>query len=367
MINHLYVHVPFCKSICYYCDFCHRIYDNQLVNKWLNALSKEIKDVCKDQFKTIYIGGGTPNSLSHEELDRLLSLINPYSSIVEEYTIEINPESFNEKQIELFKKYRINRFSIGLQSSNNNILKTINRKHTYEDVLNVVTSLKKNGFNNISIDLMYSLPNQTIDDLNKTLDDVISLDVPHISIYSLAIEESSVFGKNGITNLDEDTEADMYELIINKLVSNGYEHYEVSNFCKKGYESKHNIGYWDYDDYLGISLSSTSKIKDHRYTTTRNFDSYFDSYKNRDEDLNLTLKDMIIENVMMSLRTNKGLSLIDFKIKYNIDFIDIFKNSLDKFKDDVIIKDNRAVCNNLAILNNILIYFYIDLDTYFNK
>ena len=363
MIKHLYVHVPFCKSICYYCDFCHNIYNEDLVNKWLDALQNEINNGCKDEYTTIYIGGGTPNSLSYEQLDSLLSMIEPFSNKCIEYTIELNPECFDIRQIELFKKYHINRFSIGLQTTSTSLLKSLNRKHNYNDVYNLVNILRDNGFYNISIDLMYSLPNQRMADLQRTLCSVVlELRAPHISIYSLTIEENSIFGKNGIKNLDVDTEADMYDYIVSFLKENGYIHYEVSNFAKKGYESKHNMGYWDYDDYLGISLSSTSKIGNKRYTNTRSFDKYFESYMNKDEDLNLSLKDLIIENIMMSLRTNKGLCINDFNAKYNIDFNLLFNSSLNKFKDELLYADGYIKVNNLAILNHILTYFYIDLD-----
>ena len=194
-IKHLYIHVPFCNSICFYCDFCHRVYDSDLVDKWLNKLEKEINDNCKDQYETIYIGGGTPSCLSINQLDRLLSLIKPYSNDVIEYTIEINPESLDIDKINLLNKYHINRVSMGVQSSDNEILKNIGRRHTFEDVKKAINLLKENGINNISVDLMYSLPNQTIDILNTTIDDILSLNVPHISLYSLTIEENSVFGK----------------------------------------------------------------------------------------------------------------------------------------------------------------------------
>lgn len=365
MIDHLYIHVPFCRNVCYYCDFCHNIYNKDLVSKWLKQVSKEISDKCRGQYKTIYIGGGTPNSLDINELDTLLSYIEPYSNECVEYTIELNPECFSIEQIALFKKYHINRFSIGIQSANDEVLRFLNRKHTFHDAVSLIDILKNNGFSNISIDLMYSLPNQSIDDLSFTLDAILELDVPHISIYSLTIEENSIFNKKGIKNLDEENEGLMFEFIHNKLTSNGYIHYEISNYSKKGYESKHNFGYWDYDDYLGISLSASSKIANRRYTTTRDFTKYFNDYMNKDEDLYLSTKDLIIENTMMSLRTNKGISLSDFKYKYKYDFKEIFAKSLDRFHSDFIYNDDYVICTNMAILNYILSYFYIDLDNFF--
>ena len=199
-IKHLYIHVPFCNTICSYCDFCHKVYNQELSNKWLDTIEKEIENKCKDNYETIYIGGGTPTSLSNEQLDKLLSFVKPYSNNVIEYTIEVNPESLDIDKINIFNKYGINRISMGVQTSNEEELILINRKHSFEDVKQKIQLLKDNGLTNISIDLMYSLPNQTIPSLNKTINDFISLDIPHVSLYSLTIEENSVFGKKVINN-----------------------------------------------------------------------------------------------------------------------------------------------------------------------
>lgn len=354
-IKHLYIHVPFCNSICFYCDFAHRVYDSDLVDKWLNKLEKEINDNCKDQYETIYIGGGTPSCLSINQLDRLLSLIKPYSNDVIEYTIEINPESLDIDKINLLNKHHINRVSMGVQSSDNEILKNIGRRHTFEDVKKAINLLKENGINNISVDLMYSLPNQTIDTLNKTIDDILSLNVPHISLYSLTIEENSVFGKKGIKSLDEDLEADMYELIEKRLTSNNYIHYEISNYCLENYESKHNMGYWKYDDFLGLSLGASGKIGNNRYTNSRDFNKYFNENNYRDEDLILSEKEMMFENIMMSLRTIYGLDINKFNNKYNCDLLKEYSKGIsNKY---IKIENNHLICTNLEILNNVLLDF----------
>ena len=357
-IKHLYIHVPFCNTICSYCDFCHKVYNQELSNKWLDVVSKEIKDKCKDNYETIYIGGGTPTSLSNEQLDKLLSFVKPYSNNVIEYTIEVNPESLDIDKINIFNKYGINRISMGVQTSNEEELILINRKHSFEDVKQKIQLLKDNGLTNISIDLMYSLPNQTISSLNKTIDDFISLNIPHVSLYSLTIEENSVFAKKGYKSLDEDTEADMYELIVSKLQDKGYIHYEVSNFAKPGFESKHNMGYWDYEDFLGISMSSSSKVGERRWTITRDFNKYFEDYNSKDEDLNLTKQDLMFENIMMALRTNKGLNIEEFNRKYDCDILNEYRNAL---KDDNIYIDNNYLkVKNLGILNSTLIKFIKD-------
>lgn len=354
-IKHLYIHVPFCNSICNYCDFCHRIYDSNLADKWLDTLKKEIDDKCKDNYETIYIGGGTPTSLSNRQLEELLSYIEPFSKQVIEYTIEVNPETLDLDKINLFNKYGINRISMGVQTSSNELLKSLNRKHTFEDVKEKINLLKENGLVNISIDLMYSLPNQTLDILNETLDNFISLDIPHVSLYSLTVEENTVFGKKGIKSLDEDTEADMYEMIIKRLENENYINYEVSNFCKVGYESKHNIGYWKYDDFLGVSLGASSKISNHRYTNTNNFNLYFEDYNNRDEDIILSNKELMFENIMMSLRMKDGLNINEFNKKYNIDIEKEFNKAMDN--TNLYIDNGYLKVKNLGILNDTLLSF----------
>lgn len=354
-IKHLYVHVPFCNSICFYCDFCHRVYSEELADRWLEHLEEEINKNCFNSYKTIYIGGGTPSCLNKGQLKRLLVLLNRFRDNVEEYTIEVNPESLNQEKIELFKAYGINRISMGVQSSDDELLSKLNRKHTFTDVINSVRILKDNGFNNISVDLMYSLPDQTIEMLNKTIDDILALDVPHISLYSLTIEENTVFGRKGYKALDEDTEADMYELIEKRLKENNYNHYEISNFAKEGYESKHNLGYWNYDDFMGVSLGASGKIGNYRYTNTRSFEKYFENIDSKDEELILDDRDMMFENIMMSLRTIYGLNINEFNKRYNCNILEVYPQIKENKYLSII--DDRLVCTNLEILNTVLMDF----------
>ncbi|MBQ3295146.1 MAG: radical SAM family heme chaperone HemW [Erysipelotrichaceae bacterium] len=357
-IKHLYIHVPFCNTICFYCDFAHRVYDFSLAEKWLERLKKEINDNCKDQYETIYIGGGTPSCLSDEQLERLLNMIDPYTEEVKEYTIEVNPESLDQDKIDIFKKHHINRISIGVQSSDDEILRSLNRRHSFSDVKKGIELLKKNGLDNISVDLMYSLPGQDMDILRRTVEDILELDVPHISLYSLTIEENSVFGKRGISNLDEDIEADMYEYIDKTLRENGYIHYEVSNFCKDGYESRHNMGYWLYDDFLGLSIGASGKIGNNRYTNTRDFNRYLNNEYIRDEDLELSLEDQKFENIMMSLRTIYGLDIEEFNRKYDCDLEKEYSKGLNNRY--IKIENGYLICSNFELLNNVLLDFMKD-------
>ena len=357
-IKHLYIHVPFCNTICFYCDFAHRAYDFSMAEKWLDRLEKEIKDNCKDQYETIYIGGGTPSCLSDDQLDRLLTMIDPYTKEIKEYTIEVNPESLNTNKIDIFNKHHINRISMGVQSSDDDILKTLNRKHTFNDVRSAIELLKENDLSNISVDLMYSLPGQDMDILKKTINDILSLDVPHISLYSLTIEDNSVFGKKGVKNLDEDIEADMYEYIDKVLKENDYIHYEVSNFARKGFESMHNMGYWLYEDFLGLSLGASGKIGNNRYTNTRDFSKYLNDECIRDEDLELSIEDRKFENIMMSLRTVYGLDIERFNKKYGCDLEKEYEKGLNNHY--IRIENGHLICTDLELLNNVLLDFMKD-------
>lgn len=356
-IKHLYIHVPFCKTICSYCDFCHRVYNDDLADKWLKRITKEFKECNDEQYETVYIGGGTPTSLSDEQLEKLLKLIKPHTNKIKEYTIEVNPESLTLNKIKLFNKYGINRVSIGLQSSNEKLLKLMNRHHTFDDVKDKVNLLKENGISNISIDIIYSLPSQTMSDLKKTLKDAISLDVPHMSLYSLTIEENTVFGKKGYKPLDEEIEADMYEYIIDTLTENGFKFYEIANFAKKGYESKHNLGYWRYEDFRGLGCGSSSKIGSIRYDKTKDINKYINSKDIIETTYKLSKQDRMFENIMMSLRTKEGIDINKFNKLYKVDLLDYYKMAIEKNKKNLKIADNHLTCKNRKILNSILIDF----------
>ena len=356
-INHLYIHVPFCNSICAYCDFCHVVYKKELVRKWLDKLKDEFKECKNEQYETIYIGGGTPSSLDNIELETLLKYVLPHTKKIKEYTVEVNPESIDETKIKLLKKYKVNRISIGLQSSNKRLLKLMNRHHDFNDVKNAVRLLKDNGIKNISIDIMYSLPTQTMSDLKKTIKDVLSLNVPHLSIYSLTIEDNSIFNKKGYQKLDDEIEADMYEYIVDELKKHKYVQYEVANFSKKGYESKHNLGYWHYDNFRGLSCGSSSKIDDVRYDKTRNINDYLNNKNVLVNKIRLNKDELMFENIMMSLRTKEGLDLDVFKKRYKKDALLVYKEAINKNKNNLMVKNNHLIVKNRAILNNTLLDF----------
>ena len=355
--KHLYIHVPFCKNICAYCDFTHRVYDETLADRWLSRLEKEFMECVGEEYETIYIGGGTPTSLNVKQLNRLLNLVKPYSFKTAEYTVEANPENLSEDKIVMLKEYGVNRISIGLQSSDDNELRLMMRHHSFNDVENRIELLRKHGINNISADIIYSLPNQNMESLKKTIDDVLSLKLPHLSIYSLTIEPNSIFGKKGLNHLDDETEASMYEYIVSKLSEEGYIQYEVANFAKAGYESKHNLGYWNFDDYRGLSCGSTSKLHHCLYDKTKNITEYINGTKLIETKDELSLKDECFEQVMMSLRTIYGLDLELFKKRYGMDALKMYEKALNKNANSFIIKDDHLICTKRNILNTVLLDF----------
>lgn len=310
-----------------------------------------------NHFETIYLGGGTPSSLNLEQFKRLLQIVYPYSKEVDEYTIELNPETMDEDKVDLLKEYGVNRVSIGLQSANENLLKLMNRKHSYEDVKRLVFSLKEKGIDNISIDVMYSLPDQTIDDLKDTLNKVIELDVKHVSLYSLTVEENTVFGKKGYKSLDSDIEADMYEYIEDFLNKNGFIHYEVANYCKKNYYSRHNMAYWRYKDFIGLGPGASGKEGNRRYAYTRNISNYLNNTDIYDEDIRLDIKEEAFEHLMMSFRTIEGLNIKEFEERYQINFKEEYQEAIEKNRKYLDINEERCICTNRELLNTILVDF----------
>ncbi|MBQ8219513.1 MAG: radical SAM family heme chaperone HemW [Bacilli bacterium] len=349
----VYIHIPFCNNICSYCDFCKMYYKKEYVDKYLNILEKEIKLRYKNEIvKTIYIGGGTPSSLDILQLDKLLSII----SIIKidnnyEYTIECNIEDINIEKLKLFKKYRINRISIGVESFDDKIIKKLNRHHDREMVFNNINLVKK-YFDNINIDLIYGLS----DDINIVKEDIncfLKLDIPHISYYSLIIEENTKLYIDKHKYIDESTDKEMFDYINKVLTDKGYNHYEISNYAKDGYESIHNKNYWLNGEYYGFGLSAVSYLNSHRISNTKNLTKYLSElYIEEDnyEDININKENDLI----LGLRLINGIDIDNYNEKYN-------DNLLEK---DII---KELINNNyLEVVNNMLKcnYKYIYLENY---
>lgn len=356
---YIYIHIPFCDCICSYCDFCKILYNNKYINNYLDNLEKEIRNRYKNELiKSIYIGGGTPSSLSYQELERLFNIIKIFKLDSNyEFTIECNVNNLDINKIKLFKDNGVNRVSLGVQSFNKEILTTLNRSHIYKEVYNVINNLKNNNINNINIDLIYGV-NDNIDIVKKDVDYFLSLDIPHISCYSLIIEDNTLLKINNYQNIDEDIEYEMYKYIENKLTSNGYIHYEISNYAKEGYQSTHNINYWDNGSYYGFGLGSVSYIDNYRISNTKNISKYNKGIyiSNREyEDMNTNMSN----DMILGLRKIKGVSISKFYNKYKKDIREVFDiDDLINNKILIIDNDNMYIDSKYIYLSNqVLIRF----------
>lgn len=352
----IYIHIPFCNSICTYCDFCKIFYNKKYINDYLNNLEQEIKVRYKSEIvNTIFIGGGTPSSLDDEELIRLMNIIEIFKlNDNYEFTVECNIESITENKLKIMKKYGVNRISIGVESFDNSIIKLLGRNHTKKDVYNKIGIVKR-YFSNINIDLIYA----AYDDINILKSDIdcfLKLDIPHISTYSLIIEDNTMLKINGMKNIDEDIDYEMYKYIEDTLEKNNYIHYEISNYAKNGYQSKHNLVYWNNEEYYGFGLSSTSYINNERITNTKNLRNYLNGKyigTSISED-----KEIKMENeVMLGLRKLEGIDLDRFKDKFNVSLEDIY-NIDNLISDGYLVKEDNYIKINkkyMYISNEIIV------------
>ena len=358
MIKSAYIHIPFCKNICSYCDFCKFIYNEKWINDYLDSLEYEIKENYKgDILNTLYIGGGTPSCLSISQLNKLFLILNHFNlNETYEYTIECNIEDITEEKLQLFKENKINRISIGIQTFNDKYLKYLNRSYTSNIIQDKIDLVKK-YFDNINIDLIYGINNQTLEELKDDLDKFKKLDITHISCYSLMIENNTKLYIDNTKPIDSDLDYEMYELIGN-TIEDIYSRYEISNYSKPGYESKHNLTYWNNEEYYGFGLSSAGYIDNIRYTNTRNLTKYINKNYDKKQE-NLTKEDKIKYELILGFRKIKGINKKDFYNKYNINLIDI-KNIKELINKNYLIEDIDSIYVNkeyLYVLNDILINF----------
>ena len=356
----IYIHIPFCKQKCYYCDFVSFSNKEEYIEKYVETLKREIDsyDLSNYNITTIYIGGGTPSRIPSEKIQEILEKIRQkilknqtkWENI--EITIELNPGTVDEEKIKKYKKIGINRLSIGLQSTNNKLLKEIGRIHTFEDFKDTYNTVKKVGFENINVDLMIGLPNQTISDVKDSLNEIIKLNPTHVSVYSLIVEENTKMEKlinNKELQLpDEELERQMYWYVKNTLELNGYNHYEISNFAKKGKESKHNLNCWEQKEYIGLGLAAYSYLNGVRYGNTSDIEKYINvqDFLNRSEleesvirivDEVQSLEDKRKEYMLLGLRKIDGVSIQKFKEKFVENPIFLFRKELEKLVNEELI------------------------------
>ena len=326
-----YVHIPFCTQICYYCDFSKVFIKNQPVDSYLEHLIEEYDSYDIKKLRTLYIGGGTPTALSAPQLAFLLEKLTDKLdlSYLEELTIEANPGDLDQEKIAVLKDSPVNRVSLGVQTFNDRMLKQIGRSHLEKDIYENIANLKKAGFDNISIDLIYALPKQTMEDVKINVAKAIALDIPHMSLYSLILENHTVFmnrmrrGKLPLPK--EDLEAEMFEYIIAELEKAGFEHYEISNFSKPGFESRHNLMYWDNAEYYGIGAGASGYVDGVRYKNhgpIRHYLQAVEAGNARVQEEELTLHEKMEEEMFLGLRKKSGVSKKRFEEKFGLSFED---------------------------------------------
>ena len=355
MLKSCYIHIPFCKKICSYCDFCKFYYNEEWVKKYLISLKNEIKLKYKNEvLDTLYIGGGTPSSLDIDSFKELLNITKLFNLSKEyEFTIEFNPEDISIEKLELCKEYKVNRISIGIESFNKNNLKYLGRDYIdFKEKINLV----KKYFSNINVDLIYGLNIEDLDILNKDIDNLLLLDVPHISCYSLIIEKNTILNNNGVKEIDEDLDYDMYKLINNRLSS--YNHYEISNYSKDGFESKHNLTYWNNENYYGFGVGAASYINNRRILNSKDILSYLNKEYKYSEEV-LTKDEIISYELILGFRKTKGININDFYNKYKVDITSLY-NINDLIKEGkLVINDGYIFINDdyLYIENEILSNF----------
>ncbi|MDQ0197236.1 radical SAM family heme chaperone HemW [Neobacillus ginsengisoli] len=342
MIKAAYLHIPFCEHICHYCDFNKMFLKGQPVDDYLQALDQEMKMTISryptDHLETIFVGGGTPTSLNEQQLDKFCESINrnlPKSANVE-FTFEANPGDLTKGKLQILKDAGVNRISLGVQTFNEDLLQKIGRVHRKRDVYQSIEDAKKVGFENISIDLIFSLPTQTLQDFKESLSEAFTLDITHYSAYSLIIEPKTVFynlmKKGKLLTPGEDIEAAMYELLMEEMEKNGFRQYEISNFSKPGFESKHNLTYWNNDFYYGLGAGAHSYLNGLRRSNSGPLKKYIDQINKGMlpvfEEHEVTKAEQMEEEMFLGLRKTKGVSISHFIGKFGKDPRQLFKNEI---------------------------------------
>lgn len=359
----IYIHIPFCKQKCNYCDFCSYVKKEDLISQYIECLLKEIKDVGNNNkidfengkddlflIKTIYIGGGTPSLIESKYILEIMDNIKSNFEIQEnaEITIEVNPGTVTLEKLEDYIKSGINRLSIGLQSTHEHLLKQMGRIHTYLDFLDTYRFAREAGFKNINVDLIIGLPNQTLLQVVDSVEEIVSMEPEHISIYSLILEEgTSLYKQVEEKNIElpsEELERKMYWTVKEILEKNNYTHYEISNFAKPNFESKHNLDCWNQKEYIGIGVAAHSYTNEIRYSNTKNLEEYISNYKSEKEENNFifhekqNLEDMQKEYMLLGLRKIKGVSIQAFKTKFVANPVYLYHTQLEKLVNNELIE-----------------------------
>lgn len=361
----IYIHIPFCKSKCNYCDFTSFANKEENIKRYIDALKNEIIQRAKNSYnvKTIFIGGGTPSIIEANYIEELLTCISNNYKVSKnvEITIEANPGTVDKNKLKKYYDIGINRLSVGLQSANDNILKELGRIHNYKQYIKTIEEAKKVGFKNINTDIMIGLPNQTIYDVEDTIDKLIDLDLQHISVYSLILEIGTKLEKmvmeNKVQLPDEEIERYMYWFAKRKLEENGFEHYEISNFAKPGFNSNHNLDCWNQKEYLGFGISAASYVNKMRFVNTSSLEAYMKNIEQNEMMKNIKIeekqstKSQMDEFILLGLRKIDGVNIKNFKNKFKKDPLIIYNKKITKLllKGLILIDTNSIKLSNKGL------------------
>ena len=346
----LYIHIPFCEKKCHYCDF-YSITDKKYADAYIDALSKEIEKTDEEIF-SVYIGGGSPSILTNSEITRIFDALKKINlSKCEEISIEANPSQITPQKLECWLNLGIGRISVGAQSFNDKLLKHAGRIHTAKQAQDCINLAKKAGFQNISLDLMYGLPFETLSDLKADIEKAVSLSPTHISAYSLMLEENTplikLLNEKKLALPSDETVEEMYDAVNEILPKYGYKRYEVSNFAKAGYECKHNLIYWSDDEYIGVGASAASFIGGVRYKNDCSVEEYIQKINNNLKTAAIeerTREDAIFEYIFLALRKVNGLNIEDFQNKFGMDFERVYEKELAELKNlNLLFKQNNQI------------------------
>jgi putative oxygen-independent coproporphyrinogen III oxidase len=379
MPNAVYLHIPFCEQICHYCDFNKVFLQGQPVDDYLESMKREIANTVREYpfqaIKTVYVGGGTPTTLTEKQLESFLQTVSSYfeldlSSV--EFTVEANPAVTDRQKLEALKASGVNRLSIGVQAFQNGLLSSLNRNHRQHDVFKMLQEAREAGFNNISIDLMFGLPNQTMDMFQESLQFATSLNVEHISAYSLQVERKTVFynrAKKGSLELPtQEEEAEMFELLIEHMKNTGFNQYEISNFAKPDYESQHNLVYWNNKPYYGIGAGAHSYVNGQRITNAGPIKHYMSLIKEKGVPYTnihpVTQSEAMEEEVFLGLRKIDGVSKSQFFQKFGVDLNEIFLHQIDQLKQKGLLveaEDYIKLSKNGIFLGNEVFQEFIEV------
>ena len=341
----IYIHIPFCKGKCNYCDFTSFANKDKSIEKYIKCVKKEIQNKASNKkylVKTIFIGGGTPSYISEKYIGEILETLKSNFDVSKnaEITIEVNPGTVDKNKLEKYYEYGINRISIGLQTSNDQILKLIGRIHTFEQYEQTINIAREVGFTNINSDIIIGLPTQTIYDVEDTINKLIELELTHISVYSLIVEDGTKIEKmlsnNEITLPDEEIERYMYWFAKRKLEQNGFIHYEISNFSKPGFQSQHNLDCWKQKEYLGFGTAAASYENKTRYANTSCLEDYIlniekdEGFKNIKIEEKQSKQSEMNEYVILGLRKLEGINTVAFKKKFGKDLFEEYKEQFNQ-------------------------------------